>query len=306
MISVFGHKSPDSDSVLSAIILSEFFKARGEDAAPFVLGKITGESKYILDKYGFDEPKILSAIDEIAGGTIALVDTTNPNQLPNGVDKMPIKMIVDHHALAGLTTVNACEFWGMPCGATCTILHELFKYYDVAMSTTISALILCGILTDTLCLSSATTTDKDRQIVKTLADDLSADVNELWKELLTAKSDIANLTDEELLRQDAKEFIFGGKKFLICNIEINDSTAVLNRMTTIKTKMQEIKQTEDCYAVLLCVMDISKEKTIFVAFTDDNKKIEQLFNVKFANNQTIINKMVSRKKDIIPVLQGGF
>jgi manganese-dependent inorganic pyrophosphatase len=306
MISVFGHKAPDSDSILSAIILSDFFGKRGEKATPYVLGKISGEAKYILEKYGVAVPKLLSSLDEIADTAIALVDTTDPHQLPDGVDKMPVRMIIDHHPLGGLAAVNACEIWTRACGATCSVLYELFKYYKTEISKTTSTLILCGILADTLCLMSATTTDADRAIVKKLAKQLQADIPTLWNELLTAKSDIANLSDEELIMQDAKEFAFNEKKFIICNIEINDSAAVLPRLKTIKEKMREIKRDKNCWAVLLLIMDIAKEKTLFAAFTDDNEKIENLFDVKFVDNETVINKMVSRKKDIIPVLQSGF
>jgi manganese-dependent inorganic pyrophosphatase len=123
--------------------------------------------------------------------------------------------------------------------------------------------------------------------------------------LLKAKSDISGLSDEELIMQDAKEFDFNEKKFIIGNIEIDDSAAVLPRLKTIKAKMREIKRDKNCWGVLLCVIDISKEKTIFAAFTDDNQKIESLFNVKLTDNETVINKLISRKKDIVPILRGG-
>jgi manganese-dependent inorganic pyrophosphatase len=306
-ISIFGHKNPDSDTVLSAIILAEFFNIRGNaTATPFVLGKINGESSYILDKYGVAHPQLLNSIDQIADTQIAIVDTTNPNHLPDGVDKMPIVMIVDHHQLGGLTTTNACEVWGRKYGATCTILYELFLYYGIPMSKTISALTLCGILADTLCFASPTTTERDKTTAQKLAELLSADITALWNELLTAKSDISNLTDRELLTQDAKEFVFGGKSFFIGNIEIADATPVISRLDGIKAEMQTLKTEKDYFAVLLCVIDLSAENTLFLSFTDDNEKIEQLFSVKFTNNTATINRLISRKKDIVSVLQGGF
>jgi manganese-dependent inorganic pyrophosphatase len=306
MISIFGHKSPDSDTVLSAVILSEFFKGKGETAKPYVLGKINGESRYILDKYETAHPKLLNSLDEVADTEIAVVDTTTPNQLPDGIGKMKMRMIVDHHNLGGIATMNACEIWGRAYGSTCTILYELFKYYRVGMSKTVSALMLCGILTDTLCFSLSTSTDKDREIAKKLAKSVGEDIPALWQELLTAKSDISNLTDEELLMQDAKEFVFGGKNFIIGNIEINNSAVVLPRLPAVKEKMQEIKKIKGCFAVMLNVIDISKSKTLFVAYTDDNEKIEKLFNLRLTDNEAEIDKLISRKKDIVTVLQAGF
>jgi manganese-dependent inorganic pyrophosphatase len=305
-ISVFGHKAPDSDTVLSAIILSKFFESQGENSIPMVLGEINSESKYILDRYGVPYPKLLNKISEIAGNAVAIVDTTSINQLPEGIEKMDIRMIVDHHNLGGLTTTGACEFWGRACGATCSILHDLFKFYKVPISKTISALMLSGILTDTLCLSLSTTTEKDKKTARRLARMLGENIFTLWDEILDAKSDISNLTDEQLLTADMKEFIFGGKKFLIANIEIRDSTAVLPRLKNIKTKMNELKNEKGCFGVLLFVIDITRSKTLFIAETDDNRNIGQILNVDFLGNEAVINKIVSRKKDIIPALQRSF
>lgn len=306
IISVFGHKNPDSDSVLSAIILAELFNIRGETAVPYVQGKLNGESAFILNRYGIPAPKRLTSIDEIADTQIALVDTTVPNQLPDGTDKMPVRMIVDHHQLGGLATLNTPEFWGRPVGSACTILFDVFKSYKIKPSQRASAMMLCGILSDTLCFAASTTTDTDKKLAKKLARELKEDIKLLWEELLTAKSDISNLTDNELLTADSKEFVFGGKNFFIGNLEINDSASVLPRLASIKTEMQRIKDGKQYFGVLFCVIDISKEKSIFISLSNDNAKIENLFNVKLNNHEVHIHKLISRKRDIVPVLQGGF
>jgi manganese-dependent inorganic pyrophosphatase len=306
VISVFGHKNPDSDSVLAAIILSEFFKIRGENAIPYTQGKINGESAFALNRYGVPVPKVFNSIDEIADTQIAIVDTANINQLPENINRLPIRMVVDHHNLGGLVTPNAPEYWGRPVGSTCTILFELFKYYKIKMTPVLSALTLCGILSDTLCFAAATTTETDKKIARKLARECDEDIKMLWEELLTAKSDISNLTDNELITDDAKEFVFNGKSFLIGNLEINDSASVLPRLSTIREEMQRIKNEKNYFGVLFCVIDISKEKTLFICFTDDNNKIEHLFNIKLSNNEVFIHKLISRKKDIVPILQSGF
>lgn len=306
IISVFGHKKPDTDSVLSAIILSEFFKINGENAVPYVQGKINGESTFVLDRYSVPAPEILDSIDRIAGTQVALVDTTNPNQLPEGIDRLPVRMIVDHHNLGGLITPSAPEFWGRGVGSTCTVLFELFKYYKVKMTPMLSALTLCGILSDTLCFAAPTTTEADKKYARKLARECGENIKALWEELLDAKSDISNLTDNELITDDSKEFIFNGKSFFIGNLEINDSASVLPRLSAIKDEMQRIKDEKNYFGVLFCVIDISKEKTIFICLTDDNAKIERLFNIKLDNNKVFIHKLVSRKKDIVPILQSRF
>ena len=59
---IFGHKKPDSDSVMSAIGLSYLKNQLGENTEPRVLGDINKESLYALKYFNISKPKYLNDV----------------------------------------------------------------------------------------------------------------------------------------------------------------------------------------------------------------------------------------------------
>lgn len=59
---IFGHKKPDTDSVMSAIGLSYLENECGNHTEPRVLGALNKETKYALDHFGLDEPNYLNDV----------------------------------------------------------------------------------------------------------------------------------------------------------------------------------------------------------------------------------------------------
>jgi len=61
-IYIFGHKNPDTDSVCSAISLSYLKNAQGFNTEPRILSNLNEETKYVLNKFKIEEPKILNDV----------------------------------------------------------------------------------------------------------------------------------------------------------------------------------------------------------------------------------------------------
>lgn len=59
---IFGHKKPDSDSVMSAIGLSYLKNQVGECTEPRILGTVNKETKYALNYFGLKEPEYLNDV----------------------------------------------------------------------------------------------------------------------------------------------------------------------------------------------------------------------------------------------------
>lgn len=57
---IIGHKHPDSDSIASAIGYAFFKRAKGEKAEACRLGDINNETAYLLDRFGFEVPRLLT------------------------------------------------------------------------------------------------------------------------------------------------------------------------------------------------------------------------------------------------------
>ena len=59
---IFGHKKPDSDSVMAAISLSYLENKCGNNTEPRILGNVNKETKYALDYFELEEPDYLNDV----------------------------------------------------------------------------------------------------------------------------------------------------------------------------------------------------------------------------------------------------
>lgn len=74
MIYITGHKHPDTDSIVSAIAYAQLKQRKGINAIACRLGKLSAETKYLLDRFGFEEPMLF----EDARATIRDIDIDEP------------------------------------------------------------------------------------------------------------------------------------------------------------------------------------------------------------------------------------
>ena len=102
-IYVTGHKSPDSDSVCSAILYAHLLRELGFDAEPVVLGAINNETRFILEAAGVEEPPLL---EDASGKTMVLVDHSDYLQSADGLEDAKVITVIDHHGIGTVTTSN--------------------------------------------------------------------------------------------------------------------------------------------------------------------------------------------------------
>ena len=223
-IYVIGHKSPDSDTVCSAIAYARLLQKLGFDAIPMLNGEPNNESNYILEQAGIPVPEIL---DDAAGKNIFLVDHSEYMQSTKGMNEAHIVGILDHHGVGSVTTGNMVVYEGRPIGATATIVWLDYLNYGLVPDDDIAYILLCTIFSDTATLTSSTVTDADRKAVEALAkqagiDDTDALARKLHEELLSYEG----FTDIEILFSDYKEYEAFGTKFGIgCVNAIDEETA---------------------------------------------------------------------------------
>jgi len=182
---VIGHKNPDTDSVCSAIIYSWYLNKKNLNTKPFIAGNITKETKYVLSRFKFETPEIIKEIE--ADRNIHIVDTNNKDELISGIETADIESIVDHHLLYGALTSNKpIEITIKPYGCTATILLEKCTYDSIEVDKDIAGLMLSCILSDTLNLTSPTTTDEDKKAVEKLEKLTGISKDELANEMFAA------------------------------------------------------------------------------------------------------------------------
>ena len=157
-IIVFGHKSPDTDSICSSLVMADLqTKLRGEEVIPYRLGELSEETKYVLKYFEIEEPKFIEKIEE--GQQVILVDHNEFTQSVDGIENAKIDTVVDHHRINNFTTSEPLFYYAQPVGCTSTLLYELYKLNNIEIAPKMAGLMLSAIISDTLLLKSPTTTE---------------------------------------------------------------------------------------------------------------------------------------------------
>lgn len=301
---VFGHRSPDTDSTCSALIWAWYLtEIKKVPATAKVLGEPNNEAKFVLNYWGMKSPDILG---ELAADTpVVIVDTNNPDELPQNINECQIREIIDHHKwVGGLVTKDIVNITVRPFGCTATLMTELMgsKAAD-EMPAGLKGLALSCILSDTLAFKSPTTTDQDRTVAGRLAAELKVDIETYANQMFNAKSDISGLSDRSLIAMDSKDYVIKETKYRVSLLETQTPEAVLSRREGLKNAMSDISASSDVDQILLFVIDISKEEaTLIIPDGHTKALVEQVFGVKTTEDIVVLPGIMSRKKQIIPAL----
>lgn len=305
-ISVVGHANPDTDSVTSAIALAALLNAQGMEAKAcmqIAAADLNPESTTVLKRFGLAAPEML---DDAAGKEIALVDFSDLAQGPANLDSAELVAVVDHHKIGDVTTNNPILFRAEPVGCTCTVLNKMFKEAGVAIPKDIAGGMLAAILSDTVNFKSPTCTEDDKVAVNDLKAVAGvADTEELFMEMLKAKSAVDGVPAKDLLFRDYKDFDMKGNKVGVGQLELATLDQVAAIREALAGAMEEVKA-DGRHTVLLMLTDVVKEGTDLVVLSDDPALIEKAFDTKLDGNCMWIPGMMSRKKQTVPNLQNAF
>lgn len=190
----------------------------GKFATPFRLGEITPETAFILQQAGVEAPRLLS--EDLSGTSVWLVDFTDAEQGPPSLALSNIVGIIDHHRLGTVMTQNPPDVWIRAVGCCATILWQILTFENqLSISSTQATLMLGAILSDTVVLSSPTTTVHDIAAVKALIAISNSTITPLLRGYLPLKP-ISRQSPHTLLMKDAKRYQINGLSVLLSQIEV--------------------------------------------------------------------------------------
>lgn len=305
-ISVVGHTNPDTDSVTSAIAFAALLNAQGMEAKAcmqIAAADLNPESTTVLKRFGLAAPELLT---DASGKQIALVDFSDLAQGPANLASAELVAVVDHHKIGDVTTNTPILFRAEPVGCTGTVLNKMFKDAGVAIPQNIAGGMLAAILSDTVNFKSPTCTEDDKLAVNDLKVIAGVtDTEELFMEMLKAKSAVDGVPAKDLLFRDYKDFDMKGNKVGVGQLEL----ATLDQVANVReelVKAMEVVKADGRHSVLLMLTDVVKEGTDLVVLSDDPALIEKAFDTKLTGKSMWIPGMMSRKKQTVPNLQKAF
>ena len=302
---VFGHRNPDSDSIVGAIAIS-YLKNQLEDEEyiPSRQGDISDETRFILDKFDGQLPILKTSV---AGERVYLVDSTDKAHFQDDIDQATILGIIDHHKLGDIMTSTPLECWIRPIGCSNTVVKEVYDALGVTIPKDIAGMMMMAILSDTVIFKSPTCTKADTKAVKELAKIAQIEnYKELAMEMFIVKSATTGASARDLNTKDYKPFDMNGYKVGVNQLEMIDISALDDRKDEIYADMIVMKEDEGLHTMLVLLTDIMKEGSQLLCVSDDASKIEKAFGKKLENNQMWLDGVLSRKKQVIPFLQSQF
>ena len=299
-ILIFGHKSPDTDTICSSIVKEIFNKKNGcKNSKAVRLGNVNKETQYVLNYLGIEAPELIEKVEE--GQEVILVDHNDFEQSADGIENAKILGVVDHHRIGNFRTAEPLYFLAKPYGCTSTILYKEFVNKGFEIEKTEAILMASAIISDTLLLKSPTTTEHDKKALEELGKIAGIDVNTYGIEMLKAGTDLDDFTAEELVNLDAKKVDKDGKKFIIAQVNTVDIPSVLKRQEELENAMKNEIQKNELELMVLAITDILNSNSEIIALGNNAEDIiEKSFDKKLENNRAFLEGVVSRKKQLLP------
>ena len=298
---IFGHKNPDTDTICSAIAYANLKSELGVNAEPIRLGEINGETQYALNHFQVNVPRL---VEKVAAEStqVILVDHNERQQSADDIDEVRILEVIDHHRIANFQTSDPLYYRAEPVGCTATILNKLYKENGVEIKKEIAGLMLSAIISDSLLFKSPTCTEQDIAAAHELAEIANVDAEKYGLNMLKAGADLSDKTIDQLTSLDAKEFEMGNYKVVIAQVNAVDTNDVLSRQKEIEESLSKQISDRQLDLFLFVVTDILTNDSVGLALGKMTHAVETAFNSKLDNNTVLLQGVVSRKKQIVPVL----
>lgn len=234
---------------------------------------------------------------------LILVDHNELSQAVDGAKDIAISEILDHHRIGAAPTASPIFFMNRPVGSTSTIVATMFFQAGLPLSGNLAGLLMCGLISDTLNLTSPTTTVEDREIMEKLSRLSGEDPTALASEIFSVGSPLLTMTTEEAIAADCKEYEERGHRFSVAQIEELSFAPFETRKEALREALEAYRAAHRYEFSALLVTDVNTQKSLLLVRGDaaythlidypmDGEGVWQLDGV------------VSRKKQLLPYLSG--
>ena len=233
---------------------------------------------------------------------VILVDHNEIEQSAVGLEEAEIIEIVDHHKIGRVSTNMPINFRNMTVGSTNTIIYQMYKENKIKISKEMAGLMISGILSDTLILKSPTTTSLDIEVVKELNKICKLKINEYGLEMFKSGTSLEGMNINDILNLDSKTFKNNDITFTISQVFTLNVDEILNNKEEYLNMIDNIKNDSKVNTYLFVITDIINNGSYILFDKDSIDVIEKAFNLKKVYEGIFVKNIVSRKKQIVPLL----
>ena len=246
---------------------------------------------------------ILSKTDFLKTVTrkLILVDHNELSQAVQGADEVEILEIIDHHRIGTLTTQQPILFRNEPVGSTSTIVADCFFRQGVELPAPIAGLLLAGVVSDTLNLTSPTTTARDAEILKSLEKISGVNAREFTEKLFASGSLLTLKSAPQAVTTDCKEYGEGKLRFSVAQIEEIGFDQFWKRKKELLEALEDYRKQCAYFISGLLVTDVTTQNSLLL-LVGDRAFCEQIDYPKVEPGIFELREVVSRKKQLLPYL----
>jgi manganese-dependent inorganic pyrophosphatase len=233
---------------------------------------------------------------------LILMDHNEPGQAVPGADTVEVLEVIDHHKLGNSHTMAPIAFITAPVGSTCTLVAGRYRECGIEPERAIAALLLAGILSDTVILKSPTTTEADRSTVAWLEPLAGVEAAEFGREMFAACSSLKNYgSPERVVGADFKLFRHEKHSIGVGQVEVVGFDEFHGMKEELLTVLAGLKKRDDLFIAGLMVTDIVSETTLFLV--EGHTRIHHLMEYpQLEPHLYELKNVMSRKKQMVPHL----
>lgn len=282
------------------------------DVVCFHLDDYIDDVREIVLKSRFRSYPVLDADDKVVGTLsryhllrprhkrIVLVDHNESAQAVPGLDQADLLQIIDHHRLADIQTMQPIHVRNEPVGSTTTIVAEMYQENGVTPPPPMAGIMVAAILSDTVMFKSPTCTKRDIAMAERLSRIAGVSIDEISSTLYNSSA-LESKSVEDLLRTDFKEFHIAEQTLGVSQITCVDASKMLKRKSEFLDTMDMMRKKNGYDIIILMLTDVLAEGSHLLYIGNDDT-IRFAFSVEPENNEIFLPGVMSRKKQIIPML----
>lgn len=232
---------------------------------------------------------------------LILVDHNELAQAVSGADSIPIIEILDHHRLGTISTESPILFLNRPVGSTSTIVATCYQQSGIPIPRPIAGILMAGLISDTLNLTSPTTTDVDRGVMRDLAAIAGIDPGDLAREIFAVGSPLLTMTSKEAITADCKEFTEAGIRFSAAQIEELSFSNFPEKKADLLQALEEYRVAHDLTFSALLITDINTQNSLLMV-AGPPSFTRHIDYPHLEPHLWRLDGVVSRKKQLLPYL----
>jgi manganese-dependent inorganic pyrophosphatase len=237
---------------------------------------------------------------------LVLVDHNELSQAVPGADQVEIIEIIDHHRLGNFHTDAPIRFINQPLGSTCSVVATLYRQACLDPEPRVAALLLAGLLSDTVLLKSPTTTPIDIDLADWLGGHAGLEPADFGRRIFEASSALSAYPSvAALLTADFKEYESGDRRFGLGQVEVVTFDEFHSRREALAAGLADLRRERKLNLAGLLVTDIVAQTSLLLV-DGDSELLALIAYPRLANELYELKGVLSRKKQLVPHLLRAF